>query len=155
MEVVSLTSRRSAAPARAQSPRRRLMRFRLPGTVIIEIRDQKCSGRGTGRLSCSHQPGFRPRSSLNSREMSGSLTIRMFHGPLRFRLCGAILLSFSLPQWVSMQSLLGIRCVSAYQPSRGSTEAGPWFGTWMLQGPNLPFRLSVSQAGEGHKLFLS
>ena len=50
VEVVSLTSRHSAVPARSQSPRRRLMRFRFPGnpgpdgTVIVVL-----TGRGSDR----------------------------------------------------------------------------------------------------------
>ena len=43
------------------------------------------------------------RALLNSRQLWRSSTIRMFHGPLRFRLCGAILLGFSFPHrsyWV-------------------------------------------------------
>ena len=59
------------------------MRFSFPlwtrhGTFVVVL-----TGRGSDR------------ALLNSRQMWRSLTIRMFHGPLRFRLCGTIFLGFS------------------------------------------------------------
>ena len=119
VEVVSLTSRRSAVPARSH-----------PGSESSPSFDEvRISSLDEARDVCrgAHRPGFRPRSS----ELEADVEV-LDHTNVPWASSIPAMWYYLLGLFRQCRSYWVYAVSSLYHPSRGSTEAGPWFGTGML-----------------------